>query len=149
MARKCSDCKNSHPAVSFYGKSKRCTTCQKTYMTNYRAQNRLDALIAYGGPTPTCSCPGCDESRLPFLTIDHINHGGRKHRQEVHGPTGGAIFLWLKKHKYPDGYRVMCYNCNVARRDGQCPVHSISSEESPPSPPLTAEPADTSTPSHK
>jgi hypothetical protein len=116
-------------------------------MANYRAASRLDAILAYGGPNPKCACPGCDENRLPFLTIDHINNDGGKHRDELAPtkglpPGGGVVFRWLKKNGYPSGYRVMCYNCNMARGIGQCPVHTISSVESVI---LVSSPADTST----
>lgn len=131
MTKKCPICKNSTPTVTFYGKSRLCTNCQKTYMANYRAKSRLETLLAYGGQQPKCACPGCDENRLPFLTIDHTNNDGGIHRKSIAPtkglpPGGGVIFRWLKKNNYPPGYQVMCYNCNMAKGTSRCPVHQPS-----------------------
>lgn len=137
---KCISCKQDKPAEEFYGnkkKSSRCTTCQSTYLKKYRNQARMDALYAYGGENPTCSCPGCTENRLPFLCIDHINGGGNKQRQELTqnqkstrdgkmNPGGGVFYRWLRTNSYPAGYRVLCHNCNTARSNGPCPVHETS-----------------------
>ena len=126
-----------------------CVACEKTRMKAYRARDRLLALQAYGGEHPKCSCPSCEEDRLPFLSIDHINGDGSQHRKELRTaqkrtketfkhdrtagsdtePGGSVFFRWLRKNNYPDGYRVMCYNCNTARANGPCPVHEISTVE--------------------
>jgi hypothetical protein len=70
----------------------------------------------YGGTK--CIC--CNETEIRFLTIDHINGGGSKHRAEIgHGKT---IYSWLKNNGYPNGYQVLCYNCNCAKGFyGECP----------------------------
>jgi len=36
---------------------------------------------------------------------------------------GNRIHRWLKKHKYPDGFQVLCFNCNVGKylNKGTCP----------------------------
>lgn len=67
---------------------------------------RLAAITHYGG---RCEC--CGETRFEFLAIDHRNGGGSEHRRrEVKGP----IERWLKRHGYPEGFRVLCHNCNGA-----------------------------------
>ncbi len=83
-----------------------------------RRKVRLEALQAYGGTTPTCVC--CNEGALLFLSLDHINGGGRKHRQET---GGGGFYTWLKRHNYPAGFRILCHNCNLGRQlnGGTCP----------------------------
>ena len=70
---------------------------------------RDTALRRYGGTPPTCAC--CGEHRREFLAIDHIGGGGNKHRKEVKKAT---IYSWLKREGYPDGFRVLCHNCNMA-----------------------------------
>lgn len=75
---------------------------------------RTAALAHYGGK---CAC--CGESRYEFLAIDHINGGGAKHRRTM---QEGSIGAWLKNNSYPDGFRVLCHNCNLARSlYGECP----------------------------
>lgn len=71
---------------------------------------------AYGGAF--CKC--CNEDILEFLTIDHVNGGGRAHRQQV--GAGDKIYRWLRDRDYPKGFQVLCFNCNYATyRYGRCP----------------------------
>jgi hypothetical protein len=85
----------------------------------YRERIRLECLVHYGGDPPKCAC--CGETLIEFLTIDHINGGGVKHRKEA-GITGTFFYIWLKKQGYPEGFRVLCYNCNCSiGHYGYCP----------------------------
>jgi Cdc6-like AAA superfamily ATPase len=64
-----------------------------------------------------CSC--CGESNIKFLTIDHINGGGRKHRENIKS----KIQVWLVKNNFPNDFQILCYNCNCGRNSnhGICP----------------------------
>lgn len=74
---------------------------------------RLEVLNKLGG---RCLC--CGETREEFLTLDHIQGGGKKHRSEV----GTYIFRRIRNNPDPKTYRVLCYNCNCARGfRGYCP----------------------------
>jgi len=127
----------------------RCTTCgnpndRLPRLTCSRCANRqkakrvrlkLAAFAAYGGAK--CAC--CGETIPDFLTIDHINNDGADHRRKVAreagkyrrngtgwiAPSNGqgvGIYAWLKRHKYPPGFQVLCMNCNFAKgRYGECP----------------------------
>jgi hypothetical protein len=56
---------------------------------------------------------------LHFLCIDHINGGGSKHRREGKFPS---MYQWLKTHNFPEGFQVLCHNCNMAKFIyGVCP----------------------------
>lgn len=80
---------------------------------------KMDVLSHYGGTPPKCAC--CGESYIEFMTIDHINGGGNKQRKEL-GTLGTFMYTWLRRNNYPEGYRVLCYNCNCAYfRSGYCP----------------------------
>lgn len=83
-----------------------------------------------------CSC--CGEDRLEFMTVDHVNGGGTKHRRDLGGGT--AVYRWIVKNNFPEGFRVLCQNCNWGRRfskDGLCPhererqAEATKSEEMP------------------
>lgn len=83
-----------------------------------RAYRRKVAVIErYGGK---CAC--CGETEPAFLAIDHINGQGNAHRREMGNRGGQSFYLWLKREGYPEGYRVLCHNCNMARSIlGICP----------------------------
>lgn len=77
------------------------------------ASHRQLVLEHYGS---TCSC--CGEIRKEFLAVDHINGGGNKHKKTI----GGRIYTWLIKNQFPEGFRILCHNCNQALGAyGYCP----------------------------
>ena len=95
---------------------------RQSNMTQRHISSRLkrqllkqEALEAYGR---TCKC--CGEYRIDFLTIDHINRDGKKHRESI---GFGMVYSDLKKRGWPnDGFRILCINCNWAIRFGDpCP----------------------------
>jgi hypothetical protein len=77
-----------------------------------------EIIIAYGS---ICQC--CGENNPEFLTIDHINEDGAKHRKEIGKSAGCNFYRWLRKNNYPkDNFQLLCYNCNCAKhRFGYCP----------------------------
>lgn len=92
----------------------------KAKQQKLRANRRLrkEILEHYG---LVCKC--CGETQVKFLSIDHINGGGNKHRKEVVGHS--SIYQWLKTNKYPDGFQTLCHNCNMSKGFyGECP-HTI------------------------
>lgn len=72
-------------------------------------------VIRHYSPSGTCQNEGCNFSDIRALTIDHIDGGGNKHRRQLFPNTprgaGNAIYRWLKNAGYPDGFRVLCMNC--------------------------------------
>lgn len=78
---------------------------------------RLKVLRHYSNGTMRCAC--CGESHEEFLQMDHIDGNGGKHRREI---GRSKIYDWLKHNDYPEGFRVLCANCNCARGFyGYCP----------------------------
>lgn len=89
------------------------------YVVDYEAKRNAAMKKAvfdhYGN---RCEC--CGETRPEFFTIDHLNNDGAKHRKEM--GRGFKIHKWLLKHRFPDGFRLLCYNCNCSRGHyGYCP----------------------------
>jgi hypothetical protein len=78
---------------------------------------RLQVLQHYSDfPLPFCAC--CDETHLEFLSIDHI-HGGGNRDKKIHRSN---FYRWLKKLGFPEGFRVLCHNCNQSLGAyGYCP----------------------------
>jgi hypothetical protein len=85
----------------------------------YREKLRHDVITHYGDK---CAC--CNEVNKAFLTIDHINGGGNKHRISLFGKniSGKRFYAYLRAHGYPPGFQVLCWNCNMAKAFyGKCP----------------------------
>lgn len=78
-------------------------------------QLRLEMIAAYGGK---CSC--CGEPEPAFLTLEHLNGGGRAHMRRLH--KAGNIYKELKELGWPSVYTVLCFNCNSVKGSrGICP----------------------------
>lgn len=87
---------------------------QNWYYNNYMSTKK-EVFAHYGNK---CNC--CGETNILFLTIDHINGRKEEKRQSLY------LWRWLKKNNYPEGYQLLCYNCNCAKSDFKrkfCPVH--------------------------
>ena len=86
------------------------------------AKLRWGILLHYGGNPPLCAC--CNEPNIEFLIIDHIKGEGNKHIKEIGGSA--KLFLWLRKNNYPEGFRILCYNCNSSLGHyGYCPHRKL------------------------
>jgi len=86
-----------------------------------RDKKRLAVLLHYSHGKLECNC--CGERHIQFLALDHIGGGGNKHRKEV--GYGDQFFRWLIRNGFPDGYQVLCHNCNLSiALYGVCP-HKI------------------------
>jgi hypothetical protein len=77
------------------------------------ARVKKEVFAHYGNK---CACCGIDE--MVFLTMDHIYGDGAAHRGRgvKRVGSGTALYRWLRRHNYPDGFQVLCFNCNCAKR---------------------------------
>jgi len=60
-------------------------------------------------------CVLCGDNHPPALTVDHINGGGKKHRDKV----GGGASMYRDIIRNPEAkseYRILCMKCNWLRR---------------------------------
>lgn len=87
-------------------------------MAAWERRNRLKVLSHYSQGAMACGC--CGENIVAFLTVDHIEGGGRRHRARI-GEGGRMLARWLVVNNFPPGYQVLCMNCNFAKRKGRCP----------------------------
>ena len=105
------------------GKSKcqECTDHTARCDADRNAKSKEAVLKHYSGSdVPYCAC--CGETASEFLTIDHIDGNGAEHRRKNGYGTGWHTYYWLIQNNYPDGFRVLCFNCNSARGFfGYCP----------------------------
>lgn len=97
---------------------KKCLTAARRPSRIKENRKRKQLVIdAYG---EKCIC--CGEKQFEFLSIDHVNGGGKIHRKKI-GGSGNRIYQWLKQHDFPKkGYQLLCMNCNTAKGHyGYCP----------------------------
>ena len=95
----------------------------------YEAKIRQQVFDHYGN---RCIC--CGEDNPVFLTIDHINNDGAKHRKKLssggRSRSGISIYKDLHREGFPDDVRLLCYNCNLGRQrnGGVCPHEGALAE---------------------
>lgn len=90
---------------------------KRDWTREYKRRRRLQVIEHYGGK---CNC--CGESQPEFLAIDHINNDGAEHRRQL----TITIVDWLIQNNYPEGFQVLCHNCNSAKYYyGECPHSAI------------------------
>lgn len=85
---------------------KSCSLCRDK---SKKLSKNLRVLVVnhYGG---ICNC--CKESNLNRLTMDHINNDGAEHRREI---GASNFYRWLKNNNFPEGFQVLCWNCNFCK----------------------------------
>jgi hypothetical protein len=118
---------------------------RKAYADTWRAENldkfkeynrksglklKREVMDAYGG---ACVC--CGETELVFLTIDHVNDDGAEHRREIAAEkgtnwaqAGRNTYRWLRDNGFPEGFQVLCANCNCGKQwnGGVCPHQEMA-----------------------
>jgi hypothetical protein len=126
----CINCKQIKPVsefgsccTHFDGLSTFCLECSRIQKLNDYYARKKACLIYYSGNPPKCQC--CGENIYGFLSIDHMNNDGGKHRREmISEGTDSSIYSWLVSHDFPEGFQVLCFNCNLGREhteDKICP----------------------------
>jgi hypothetical protein len=94
--------------------------------------------IISNSSVPCCDC--CREFEIEFLTLDHI--AGRKQmdsepklRKMGYSSKleGDGLLWWIKKNNFPEGFQVLCQNCNFAKgkrgNNNICPHETKRKEE--------------------
>ena len=97
------------------GLCKRCFDMKLKTQKERQARNKKIVLSHYGDE---CVC--CGETEPLFLTIDHRNNDGSKHRKKTNGAN---FYPWIIKNKFPKDLQILCWNCNIGkyRNEGICP----------------------------
>lgn len=99
-----------------------CNEKQRERARTYFRNQKLEVLNHYGA---VCNC--CGETEDAFLSIDHINGDGKKHRQQINGgkgrTAGSRFYSWIVKNNFPENLQVLCMNCNFGKyiNKGVCP----------------------------
>jgi hypothetical protein len=99
-----------------YGRSPKGLARGRANQVASRLRLKILVMKAYGGK---CKC--CKEKDIRFLTMDHMEGGGAKHFKAIGG--NHKFYRWLRDHKFPKEFQVLCFNCNTGRsiNKGICP----------------------------
>ena len=112
----CLSCK-ARPSRENKTECERCSTRKRLRNKTEYSFIRKTILARYGG---TCRC--CGESEPKFLSVDHIDGGGRKHRESTSGTGGTVFYRWIVRNGFPTYLQILCHNCNMAKgMYGVCP----------------------------
>lgn len=116
MARSMSDrwvcgvCGASYVPIG--GNQKYCWSCLSETSTSLRTRQHFKLkVISYYSNGKVC-CAICGNADINLLSIDHINGGVGRYRKEG---SGQALYHFLANHNYPEGFQVLCLNCNRAK----------------------------------
>lgn len=125
----CRDCCNSYNKIHYLKHKDRFADRQRKYyqknpikFSEIRRINNLrkkkKAIEHYSRGKMCCNC--CGEKNLAFLTLDHINGDGSKHRKLI--GTHTKLSSWTIRNNFPSGFQVLCFNCNIGKSNKSiCP----------------------------
>lgn len=81
-----------------------------------RERLKMEVLGRYSSNKICCAYCGFEDTRA--LQIDHIDNNGAEERREKLGNrtcAGTTFYRWIRRQNYPDGYQVLCANCNIIK----------------------------------
>lgn len=121
-------CQNCNFGVWAYGTCPHQGAASKTggpryeYMKQLRSSVRRAVLLHYN-PDMKCAC--CGEDRFEFLTLDHVDGGGKQHQKTA--GRGSQFYKWIVANGFPTGFQVLCHNCNSGKGTSEvCPHQSTT-----------------------
>ncbi len=94
-----------------------CRNKQQLQQKRARLRWKLAVFIHYSNGDPHCNC--CNENRIEFLSVDHLDNNGRQERKSK---GYHSLYKYLLDNNFPVGYQILCMNCNFAKgKFGECP----------------------------
>lgn len=91
----------------------------------YFAKARTEALCHYSQNKLVCAC--CGEPCVHFLSLDHVKGDGATRKRNGE-PQGSPIYVYLRKRNWPEGFQVLCFNCNWGKGQGLVCPHQLAEE---------------------
>jgi len=78
--------------------------------TKSQEKIRQRILSHYSGGLICCNT--CKFNNPLALALDHIDNNGSKHKKIIGHRGGYSYYNWFIKNNFPEGYQVLCFNCN-------------------------------------
>ena len=78
----------------------------------HNLSKKIKTLTRYGKHGKLqCCWPGCIETDVDVLTLDHVKDDGAKHRKQANGTNGGnSLYSLLANQKRVKGFQTLCWN---------------------------------------
>lgn len=126
--KRCPKCKLTKKSTEFYpdkykklGIDTYCKECrrpecrkhQREYKKHHYRWKAKFIVVAHYSMGEMC-CRHCRQSDIRCLQLDHCEGGGNLHRRSLPNPTG--IYSWLIRNDFPEGYQILCANCNFIKK---------------------------------
>ena len=87
---------------------------QGSEQAKVRTRELKQKVLNHYGQKCACLC-GCGVTNIRWLTVDHRNNDGARHRKEGKVSTGRMFYAWIIRNRFPDNLQVLCWNCNCAK----------------------------------
>jgi len=81
----------------------------------YNTRLKYEVLSHYSKGIPVCI--NCGYKDIRALSVDHINGDGNEQRKALRTIGRSNLYSWLKGNNYPEGYQVLCMNCQFIKRE--------------------------------
>lgn len=78
----------------------------------WNLEQKKKVMLHYCDNNLRCQNSNCKTRDIDKLCIDHIEGKGNIHRKQI----SGSINRWIIKNSYPEGFQVLCHNCNQYKR---------------------------------
>jgi len=97
----------------------------ESVMRKKRLEMKYNVFAHYSDGTPKCANPyhihSEEVAHLNLLVLDHINGDGYLERYDKNGKPNGhggnTLYRKLIKEGFPEGYQVLCHNCNAWKKE--------------------------------
>ena len=99
-----------------YTKQWRLDNPEKVKLQGQRSVQRLKVHVLFHYSKNDPSCVRCGNADVDVLCIDHIHGDGNQQRKRDKTGLGNAFYGWLKRNNFPEGFQVLCWNCNIKKR---------------------------------
>lgn len=113
--RCCKSCKKEYEKINSKLRREKSPILMQESVKKSKAKIKLQVFNAYSDDH--IECKKCGYTDIRALSIDHIDGSGHAHKDHLGKRLKGeSIYRWLKAHNFPQGFQVLCMNCQFIKR---------------------------------